>query len=156
MLHWHQSSILRTIIIFTCTLLLSSVWVRLSLSPFELSLPPEWLFLWQRLQLSSAHVWFPAGGGSALRDDISHPSALLPLLQHSKQLQPATLSLILSFKPLSQGFQQGHKFFSGQSCFLLPFKAWLCFATGPFERWKEKAAAKPSGLHLEGGGHSGT
>lgn len=87
---------------------------------------------------------FQLGGGSALRDDISHPSALLPLLQHSKQLQPATLSLILSFKPLSQGFQQGHKFFSGQSCFLLPFKAWLCFATGPFERWKEKAAAKPS------------
>lgn len=47
--------------------------------------------------------------GSAVWDGIPHPPALLPLL-HSKQLQPAALSFILSFKALSQGFQQGRKF----------------------------------------------
>lgn len=44
--------------------------------------------------------------GFALWADISHPPALLPFLQHSKQLQPATLSFVLPFKPFYKRFQQ--------------------------------------------------
>lgn len=157
MFHWHRSCILRTAITLTCILLLFSAWVGLSMRPFELSLLPELLVLWQRLQLRSVYVWFPAAGLCGLGWYLSSTSTASPpaALKADPSQQPGAQKapFIMFFKPLSLCFQQGHRLSLAGPLSLCHLRHRCVFTSDSSRGGRKRRLPNPQPCTLEGGEH---